>query len=86
MQLCADALPLALAMAEQGNPNSVSDAGVGALCARAAVQGAYLNVRINAKGLADRPLAEKFVREGAAIEQRALALEQKALAAVYAAL
>lgn len=84
MQLCADALPLAIAMAEKGNPNSVSDAGVGALCARAAVQGAYLNVRINAKGLADKALAGKFVREGAEIEQRARALEQKALAAVYA--
>jgi glutamate formiminotransferase/formiminotetrahydrofolate cyclodeaminase len=86
MQLCAEVLPLALAMAEKGNPNSVSDAGVGALCARTAVQGAYLNVRINAKGLADKALAEKFVREGAAIEQRALELEKKALAAVNAAM
>ena len=38
------------AMAVQGNPNSVSDAGVGALCARSAVLGAYLNVCINASG------------------------------------
>ncbi len=86
MQLCTDTLPLALAMAEQGNPNSISDAGVGALCARAAVQGAYLNVRINAKGLADRALAAKIVSDGAALEQRALALEQQVLAAVNAAL
>jgi glutamate formiminotransferase/formiminotetrahydrofolate cyclodeaminase len=86
MQLAAAALPIAVAMAEKGNPNSVSDAGVGALCARAAVQGAYLNVRINVKGFADRDFAEKVVREGAAIEQRALALEQQALAAVHAAM
>lgn len=86
MQLSCDALPLAVAMAEQGNPNSVSDAGVGALCARAAVQGAYLNVRINVKGFADKAHAEKVVREGAEIEARALELERKALAAVHAAM
>jgi glutamate formiminotransferase/formiminotetrahydrofolate cyclodeaminase len=86
MQLSCDALPLAVAMAEKGNPNSVSDAGVGALCARAAVQGAYLNVRINAKGFADKAYAERVIREGAEIEQRALELEKKALAAVHAAM
>ena len=86
MQLCAEALPLAVAMAKQGNPNSVSDAGVGALCARAAVRGAYLNVRINAKGLADRNYVRQVVRKGAAIEKKALALEQKALATVRAAM
>jgi len=86
MQLSCEALPLAVAMAEKGNPNSVSDAGVGALCARAAVQGAYLNVRINVKGFADKAFAEKVVREGAEIEKRALALEQQALAAVHKAM
>jgi glutamate formiminotransferase/formiminotetrahydrofolate cyclodeaminase len=86
MQLSCEALPLAVAMAEKGNPNSASDAGVGALCARAAVQGAYLNVRINVKGFADKAFAEKVVREGAEIEKRALALEQQALAAVHKAM
>ena len=86
MQLCADALPLCLAMAEKGNPNSVSDAGVGALCARAGVQGAYLNVRINAKGLTDRNFARQIVRKGKTIEKRALTLEAKTLAAVNAAM
>ncbi|MFI5357600.1 MAG: glutamate formimidoyltransferase [Opitutales bacterium] len=86
MQLSAEALPLALAMAERGNPNSVSDAGVGALCACAAVRGAYLNVRINAKGLTDRALGGKFIQEGAEIEERALALEAKTLAVVRAAM
>ncbi len=86
MRLSCDALPVAVAMAEKGNPNSVSDAGVGALCARAAVQGAYLNVRINVKGFADKAFAERVVREGAEIEKRALELEKQALAAVHAAM
>lgn len=86
MQLSVEALPLALAMAEKGNPNSISDAGVGALCARAAVQGAYLNVRINAKGLADKAFAAKIVSDGAEIEKRALELEAKILAAVNSAM
>lgn len=51
------------AMAEEGNPNSVSDAGVGALAARAAVLGAGLNVKINAAGLKDRAVADALVAE-----------------------
>lgn len=57
------AFEVAGAMAEEGNPNSVSDAGVGALAARAAVQGAFLNVKINAAGLKDRATAEALVAE-----------------------
>jgi glutamate formiminotransferase/formiminotetrahydrofolate cyclodeaminase len=53
MQLAHDSMELLKAMAETGNPNSVSDAGVGALCARTAVEGAFLNVKINAAGLKD---------------------------------
>ncbi|MDE6299443.1 MAG: glutamate formimidoyltransferase, partial [Muribaculaceae bacterium] len=51
------------AMARKGNPASVSDAGVGALAARAAVLGAQLNVRINAAGLKDRAKAEELLAE-----------------------
>lgn len=47
-------------MAEIGNPNSISDAGVGALCARSAVIGAYMNVRINAAELKDEAFKKKF--------------------------
>lgn len=54
--------PLLRAMAEQGNPASVSDAGVGALAARAAVKGAGLNVRINASGLANKGIAAELVK------------------------
>ena len=68
------------AMAEEGNPNSVSDAGVGALAARSAVMGACLNVKINAAGLKDRATAEALVKEAEEIQ----ALAQKAEAEVLA--
>ena len=58
-------------MAEQGNPASVSDAGVGALAARAAVRGALLNVKINAAGLKDRELADSLVAHAEAIAAEA---------------
>ena len=51
------------AMIKKGNPASVSDAGVGALCARAAVRGAYLNVKINASSLNDKEYAQKMIDE-----------------------
>ncbi len=54
MQLAHDSMEVMQAMAEIGNPNSVSDAGVGALCARTAVEGAFLNVKINAAGYEDK--------------------------------
>ena len=63
-------------MAEKGNPASVSDAGVGALAARAAVHGAGLNVRINAAGLKNRELADKFVADAAETEAQADAAEK----------
>lgn len=63
------------AMAEIGNPNSVSDAGVGALCARSAVMGAFLNVRINAAGLEDKVYVSKVIAEGQGLQDKAQALE-----------
>lgn len=59
------------AMARIGNPNSVSDAGVGAIAAEAAVAGANLNVRINAAGLKDRAKADKLTSEAATIASEA---------------
>ena len=67
------------AMAEIGNPNSVSDAGVGALAARSAVRGAYLNVRINASGVQDKQWVEDILARGKAIEEKAVALEETIL-------
>lgn len=63
MRAAFGAFELCQAMAEQGNPNSVSDAGVGALAARAAVLGAGLNVKINAASLKDRETADKMIAE-----------------------
>ena len=54
MKAAVATFPLLRAMAEIGNPNSVSDAAVGALAARSAVLGACLNVKINAAGVKDR--------------------------------
>ena len=65
------AFELCRAMAEQGNPNSVSDAGVGALAARAAVLGAGMNVKINAGSLKDRETAEALIAEANALIARA---------------
>lgn len=70
------------AMASEGNPASVSDAGVGALAARSAVLGAFLNVKINAAGLKDRATAEALVAEAAAIADSAVASESKVMAIV----
>ena len=72
------------AMAEEGNPNSVSDAGVGALSARSAVMGACLNVKINAAGLKDRTVAEELVKEAEEIQAMAQIAEKEILAIVDA--
>ena len=58
-------------MAKEGNPNSVSDAGVAALCARSAVIGGYLNVKINCKELNDKKLALKFINQAEKIKKSA---------------
>lgn len=73
---------LCRAMVEKGNPNSVSDAGVGALAARAAVLGAGMNVKINASSLKDRAKAEALVAEAQALINQANAEEQAITAMV----
>ena len=80
MKAALEVFPLLSAMASEGNPNSVSDAGVGALAARSAVLGAQLNVRINAAGLADRGTAERLCAEAADIAAKAIAAEADILA------
>lgn len=82
MERAFDAFEVIRAMVEQGNPNSVTDAGVGALCARSAVLGAFLNVKINAAGLKDREFADKILADGAELERRTLELESEILAIV----
>ncbi len=63
-------------MAEIGNPNSVSDAGVGAMCARSAVMGAFMNVRINTNGYNDKVYVAEILKRGKEIENKAIALEE----------
>lgn len=65
------------AMAEIGNPNSASDVGVGALCARSAVMGAFLNVKINADSLDDKDYVKDILEKGSLIEQKAKDLEEE---------
>ncbi len=67
MQTAFDCLPLLKQMAEHGNPNSLSDVGVGALCIKTAVRGAWLNVLINAQGLSDKSWADNIVAEAKAL-------------------
>jgi glutamate formiminotransferase/formiminotetrahydrofolate cyclodeaminase len=75
MQAAFDSMEVIRAMAENGNPNSVSDAGVGALCARTAVMGAFMNVRINAAGYDDKNYVSDIIAKGKKIEQDALERE-----------
>lgn len=82
MQAASKVFPLVRAMAQEGNPNSVSDAGVGALAARSAVLGACLNVKINAAGLKDRTVADALVAEAEELAAAARRAEEEILAIV----
>lgn len=66
-------------MIKHGNPNSITDAGVGALCARTAVYGAYLNVKVNISGLKDKSYSDSVMREAETILKEALNLEAEVL-------
>ena len=82
MKVSLDSMGLIEAMAKEGNPNSVSDAGVGALCARSAVMGAFLNVKINASGVDDKAFASQMLNEALNIQQEAIRTEENILALV----
>lgn len=75
MELSYESLTVIKAMAEIGNPNSVSDAGVGALCARSAVMGAFMNVRINAGGFDDKAFVTDIIAKGKELENQTISLE-----------
>lgn len=79
MQLAQQSFELLKEMAEKGNPNSASDAGVGAICARAAIMGAQLNVRINAKDLKDKAYAQQIIDDAQQIASDAIAQEKTVL-------
>jgi len=79
MQASYSAMEVIKAMAEIGNPNSVSDAGVAALCARSAVMGAFMNVRINAKDFDDKNFVSDIIAKGKEIENKTIGLEEEIL-------
>ena len=82
MKASFKAFEIARAMASEGNPNSVSDAGVGALAARSAVLGACLNVKINAVGLKDQVKASELIAEAEEIAAKAIREESEILETV----
>ena len=84
MILAYSSFPIIKAMAEIGNPNSISDAGVGALCARSAVIGAYMNVRINASELKDEAFKKEILAKAEKIKNDAIKEEEAILKIVYA--
>jgi glutamate formiminotransferase / formiminotetrahydrofolate cyclodeaminase len=84
--LAYDSFEVIEVMVDQGNPNSVTDAGVGALCARAAVFGAALNVLVNASGLKDRDYADEAIRQANEIMSRAQEREEAILKKVKASI
>ncbi len=79
METAYESMEVIQSMVIGGNPNSVTDAGVGALCARAAVIGAFMNVRINAGGYNDKDFVNDIIAKGKAIEDKAIALEAEIL-------
>lgn len=79
MNLAFESMEVIKAMAEIGNPNSVTDAAVGALCARSAVMGAFLNVKINASGVKDAAFVAEKLKKGQQIEDQAMAMESEIL-------
>lgn len=84
MQVCMESMALMQAMATDGMPASVSDAGVGALCARTGAIAAYLNVRINCAGLEDEGFKTDVLRQAEELRTRAEALEAAVMKATLA--
>lgn len=79
MEKAYESMEVMEAMAKEGNPNSVSDAGVGALCARTAVLGAYLNVKINAGGIDDQKFISSLISKGSDLAEKAHRKEERIL-------
>ncbi len=77
MKTACESMEVMMEMAKNGLQNSLSDAGVGALCARTAVYGAYLNVRINAKDIKDVATAEKLLNEATVIFNKTINFENE---------
>ena len=77
METSYNSMEVMKAMADSGNPNSVTDAGVGALCARTAVIGAFLNVKINCRDCEDKAFVEDVLKKGEQLVDDTCALEDE---------
>ena len=77
METAYHSMEVMRAMADIGNPNSVTDAGVGALCARTAVIGAFLNVKINCGDCEDTKFVEDILKKGQQLVDDSCALEEE---------
>ncbi|MEZ4857976.1 MAG: glutamate formimidoyltransferase [Flavobacteriaceae bacterium] len=82
METAYQSMEVAQAMLKDGLQSSLSDAGVGILCARAAVLGAYFNVRINAKDIKDRVFADKILSNAKTIYENTLKIEAETIAQI----
>lgn len=82
MKTCYQSMEVMYAMVQTGNPNSVTDAGVGALAARSAVLGAALNVRVNAGGLNDKEYVDNMLREVNELVEKTIEKEKEILQVV----
>lgn len=86
MKAAMEVFPLAEAMVDKGNPNSITDAGVAALCARAAVMGGYMNVKVNTKELDDKDFVNDIMQSCKEIIEKAEKKEKEILDKVHKAL
>ena len=76
METAFSGFELILEMVEKGNPNSITDAGVGALALRSCIKGSFLNVKINASELQDKDFANTIIAKGEDLETKAVAAEE----------
>ncbi len=79
MEKAYESMEVMKAMVEIGNPNSVTDAGVGAACARTAVTGAFLNVKVNTQGFEEKDFVDDIIKKGSELERKAIAQEKEIL-------
>ena len=86
MEVSLASMEVMKAMVEIGNPNSITDAGVGALCARTAVLGAHMNVKINTGSYDDKTFVADILKKAASIEEQAVKLESEIVALVNKAI
>jgi len=84
MKTCYESMEVMKAMAEIGNPNSITDAGVGALCARTGVIGAFMNVKINCGDCEDQAFVSDILSKGEEVQNSAIKLEKEIIERVEA--